>query len=115
MARGELAMARCTVPVTTAIVRGDVVPTLIEWPDSRHPTDRMTDSGTRLTAIAGEHPEPLHVRTLLATLGLSDTLKVTYAQVAAPRRDDLARRARVDRRTLGAYTRDRLRSRAARR
>ena len=56
------------------------------------PADRMTDSGLRLTAIAGEHPEPASVRTLLATLGLSDTLKVTYAK--SPRLAAMIRTAR---------------------
>jgi hypothetical protein len=57
-----------------------LVPTLIQWPDARHPTDNMTDSGCRLVAVAGEHPEPASVRAELAALGLSDTMKVTYGK-----------------------------------
>ena len=40
----------------------------------------MADSACRLVAIAGEHPEPASVRAELATLGLSDTMKVTYGK-----------------------------------
>jgi hypothetical protein len=69
-----------------------LVPTVIEWSETRHPADRMTDTGLRLTAIAGEHPEPAAVRAPLATLGLSDTLKVTYAK--SPRLAAMIRTAR---------------------
>jgi hypothetical protein len=34
----------------------------------------------RLVALAGEHPDPAPVRTALAALGLSETLKVTYGR-----------------------------------
>ena len=56
------------------------MPTLIQWADTRHPTDAMEDSGRRLVLIAGEHPEPDHVRRQIAALGLAATLKVTYAK-----------------------------------
>jgi hypothetical protein len=91
MARGDFTW-RITIPDDGHRPGRGLVPTLIEWPDSRHPTDRMTDSGLRLTAIAGEHPEPATVRTLLATLGLNDTLKVTYAK--SPRLAAMIRTAR---------------------
>ena len=66
---------------TTAIGRDAAwCPTLIQWPDARHPTDNMPDSGCRLVAVAGEHPEPALVRAELAALGLSDTMKVTYGK-----------------------------------
>jgi hypothetical protein len=57
-----------------------LVPTLIEWSDAKHPSQRLADSGLRLVALAGEHPEPAPVRAELAALGLSDMLKVTYAR-----------------------------------
>jgi hypothetical protein len=56
------------------------VPTLIEWPDARHPTDRLPASGVALVAMAAEHPEPAPIRDTLAALGLSETLKVTYGR-----------------------------------
>ena len=57
-----------------------LVPTLLQWDGTAHPTDRLPDSGRRLVLLAGEHPEPATVREDIAALGLSDTLKVTYAK-----------------------------------
>jgi len=79
MTRGDFAW-RITIPDDGHRPGRGLVPTLIQWSDARHPTDRMPDSGLRLAAIAGEHPEPATVRAQLAALGLSDTLKVTYAK-----------------------------------
>jgi len=79
MSRGDL-MWRITVPEDGHRPGRGLVPTLIQWPDARHPADNMADSGCRLVAIAGEHPEPASVRAELATLGLSDTMKVTYGK-----------------------------------
>ena len=71
---------RITIPDDGHRPGRGLVPTLIQWPDARHPTDTMTDSGCRLVAVAGEHPEPAAVRAALAALGLSDTMKVTYGK-----------------------------------
>ena len=60
-----------------------LVPTLIAWPDRRHPADGLPDRGLRLVALAGEHPDPAPVRRALGALGLADALKVTYGR--APR------------------------------
>jgi len=79
MSRGGFTW-RITVPEDGHRPGRGLVPTLIQWPDARHPTDNMADSGCRLVAIAGEHPEPASVRAELATLGLSDTMKVTYGK-----------------------------------
>jgi hypothetical protein len=43
----------------------------------------MIDAGVRVAALAAAHPEPGSMRTVLAALGLSETLKVTFD--AAPR------------------------------
>jgi hypothetical protein len=79
MARGDLAW-HITIPADGHRPGRGLVPTLIQWSDTRHPTDRMPDTGRRLAVMAGEHPEPGAVRAELAALGLSDTLKVTYAK-----------------------------------
>jgi hypothetical protein len=79
MSRGDLTW-RITVPEDGHRPGRGLVPTLIQWPDARHPTDNMPDSGCRLVAVAGEHPEPASVRAELAALGLSDTMKVTYGK-----------------------------------
>jgi hypothetical protein len=79
MRRGEFAW-RLTIPDDGHLPERGLVPTLIEWPDRRHPADALPDAGVRLVALAGEHPEPAPVRAALAALGLSDTLKVTYGR-----------------------------------
>ena len=79
MSRGDLVW-RITIPDVGHRPGRGLVPTLIQWPGAAHPTDRMPDSGCRLVAIAGEHPEPALVRGELALLGLSETMKITYGK-----------------------------------
>lgn len=79
MQRGDLRW-RITVPDDGHLPSRGLVPTLIEWSDAKHPSQRLSDSGLRLVALAAEHPEPAPVRAELAALGLSETLKVTYAR-----------------------------------
>lgn len=79
MTRGDMTW-RITIPADGHRPGRGLVPTLIQWSDARHPADRLPDSGLRLAAIAGEHPTPELTRAEIATLGLSDVLKVTYAK-----------------------------------
>jgi glyoxalase-like protein len=79
MERGDFRW-RMTIPGDGHLPGRGLIPTLIEWADARHPTDKMTDSGATLIALAGEHPEPAGVRAAVAALGLSDTLKVSYGR-----------------------------------
>ena len=79
MTRGDFRW-RITIPHDGHRPGRGLVPTVIQWPDARHPADRLLDRGLRLVAIAGEHPEPAGVRGSLAALGLSEILKVTYGK-----------------------------------
>jgi hypothetical protein len=79
MSRGDWHW-RITVPADGHLPARGLVPTLIQWPDARHPADTMPDRGLSLVALAGEHPDPAPVRTALARLGLGDHVKVTYGQ-----------------------------------
>jgi len=79
MSRGEWSW-RITVPEDGHRPGRGLVPTLLQWSGPAHPAERMPDSGRRLVALAGEHPEPADVRDDIAALGLSDTLKITYAK-----------------------------------
>lgn len=74
---------RLTVPDDGHLPGRGLVPILIEWADTRHPTDNLPPSGVELVTMAGEHPEPAPIRDALMRLGLTDTLKVTYGR--APR------------------------------
>ena len=79
MSRGDLTW-QITIPEDGHRPGRGLVPTVIQWPDRRHPSDGLADSGCTLAVMAGEHPEPGAVRTEIAALGLSDLLKVTYAK-----------------------------------
>ena len=81
MTRGDLRW-RITIPDNGHLPGAGLVPTLIQWADATHPSDRLIDYGIRVVTLAGEHPEPAPIRAALAALGLADTLKVTYAQYA---------------------------------
>jgi hypothetical protein len=71
---------RITVPVDGDLPAGGVLPSLIQWADSRHPADALPDSSLRLVALAGAHPQLGVVRATLAALALGDTIKITYAE-----------------------------------
>ncbi len=79
MARGDFSW-RITIPDDGHRPGRGLVPTLIQWSDARHPSDRLPDAGLRLAAIAGEHALPETIRAEIAALGLADTMKVTYAK-----------------------------------
>jgi len=68
-----------TIPEDGHLPGGGVLPTLIAWPDARHPTDAMPDARVRLATLAAAHPEPARIRSALTALGLGETLQVTFA------------------------------------
>jgi hypothetical protein len=75
---------RITIPDDGSRPGAGVLPTLIQWDDPRqHPSDELPDEGIHLAALAAAHPEPGAMRSALSSLGLSETLKVTFD--AAPR------------------------------
>ena len=79
ISRGDLHW-RITIPDDGHLPGAGLVPTLIQWPDGTNPADRLADCGIRLVALAGEHPDPAAIRAAIASLGLSETLKVTYGR-----------------------------------
>jgi len=81
MTRGDLNW-RITIPDDGHLPGAGLIPTLIQWSGATHPSDRLPDSGIRIVTLAGEHPDPAPIRAALVALGLTDTLKVTYAQYA---------------------------------
>ncbi|HZI82826.1 MAG TPA: VOC family protein [Casimicrobiaceae bacterium] len=74
---------RITIPGDGGLPGGGLVPTLIQWRDARHPADTLPESGLRLAALAGAHPQPATIRNALSALGLGDAIKVTFS--ATPR------------------------------
>ena len=81
MARGDFRW-RITIPDDGHRPGAGLIPTLIQWADAAHPADRLPETGVRVVALAGEHPDPAPIRAGLAALGLSETLKVTYERHA---------------------------------
>jgi hypothetical protein len=69
---------RITIPDDGHLPGEGLAPTLIQWLSGRHPADALPDSGIRLAALAGAHPEPASIRVALAALGLGETLPVTF-------------------------------------
>lgn len=76
MSRGAFTWRIC-VPEDGRLPGQGLVPAAIEWPDARHPSDGLRDTGMRLVALAGELADPAPVRSRLAQLGQSETMKVT--------------------------------------
>ena len=70
---------RITIPADGHLPGAGILPTLIQWADERHPTDTMPESGIRMAALAGAHPEPGAMHAALAALSLGETIKVTFA------------------------------------
>ena len=68
-----------TIPDDGHLPGGGVLPTLISWPDARHPTDSLPDARVRIAGLAAAHPEPDKIRAALASLGLGAALPVTFA------------------------------------
>lgn len=67
---GSLMTWRLTMPKDT------LVPFLIEWGDTVHPSTRHLPQLT-LDSFAGEHPDPTHLRETLGTLGVGLSLTRT--------------------------------------
>jgi hypothetical protein len=93
----ERAAAACAIPLgtVTPMERGDyrwritipedgkrpgkgIVPTLIQWDVPMHPADRLPQSNVSIAQVAATHSNPAYVRSALATLGLADSIRVTY-------------------------------------
>lgn len=65
---------KITIPDDGKFVLGGLVPTLIQW-QSQHPTAKLPESGLRLLALEGIHPEPARVQQNLEPLGLELTVQ----------------------------------------
>jgi hypothetical protein len=70
---------RITIPDDGHLPGEGLIPTLIEWVGAPHPADALADDHLSVVTMAGAHPEPASIRAALASLGLAEMLKVTYA------------------------------------
>ena len=53
-------------------------PTLIQWDVPMHPADGLPASKVSIAQVAGTHSDPAHVRSALASLGLAESVRVSY-------------------------------------
>jgi len=77
MSRGDYRW-RITIPDDGALPARGLVPTLIQWDVPFHPADKLPVSNVSVTQLAATCTEPAPVRAALGSLGLSESLRVTY-------------------------------------
>lgn len=68
-----------TIPDDGNLLEGGLVPTLIGWGDTPHPTAQLADVGCRLVGLRGFHPEPARVAEKLGKLGLEGALELVQS------------------------------------
>lgn len=88
MSRGDLEWD-ITIPDDGELLEGGLIPTVIAWGDTPHPTTRLPDSGCRLIGLRGLHPQPERVAARLRALGAELGLEASptpllLAQVQTP-------------------------------
>jgi glyoxalase-like protein len=68
---------RITIPADGRPPEEGVAPMLIQWETEAHPAAALPDQGCSLARLEGFHPEPDHVRSLLARLGFAGDFTVS--------------------------------------
>jgi hypothetical protein len=74
MKRGKLSWRMAFPPQRQDM--DNLIPALIQWDGGTSAAARLADSGCRLLALEGEHPEAEAVRNALARRGLEEVLRV---------------------------------------
>lgn len=95
--RGQLEW-EITIPDDGEPLEGGLIPTLIAWGHTPHPTAQLADVGCRLVGLRGFHPEPERVAKRLERLGLEGTLELVQSGAAGLEAEILTGARRV---TLG--------------
>jgi hypothetical protein len=75
MSRGDLHW-ELTLTEDGRLPGGGVIPFLIDWKNSAHPTSVMAESGCSLVRIRGFHPQPETILPVLETLGASPFIEL---------------------------------------
>jgi hypothetical protein len=88
MSRGDLEWD-ITIPDDGELLEHGLIPTVIAWGDTPHPTTRLPDSSCRLLGLRGLHPRPERVAARLWALGAELELEASptpalVAQVQTP-------------------------------
>ncbi|WP_420474204.1 VOC family protein [Noviherbaspirillum sp. ST9] len=82
MQRGALEW-RITIRDDGALVEGGTLPTVIQWPDGAHPTQKMPASGCSLVRLDVFHPQPTHLREAWRRIGLAEDERLRIASAAS--------------------------------
>lgn len=69
MSRGALQW-RITIPADGKLILDGVMPSLIQWNSSSHPTDNMADLGCSLVKLEGFHPQAREIAAWMVQIGL---------------------------------------------
>jgi len=71
---------KITVPNDGELPEGGVLPVLIEWPNSKHPTDTMPESNVFLEEIELFHPQPNEIKHILSRLNIHGPIRVNLGR-----------------------------------
>ena len=80
MQRGDLHWL-ITIPDDGHLPGEGVLPTLIDWGDTPHPTTKLPGRGLKLAKLRGFHPQPEEVEKILAELGLEEVIEIRRGEV----------------------------------
>lgn len=85
MQRGALEW-QITIREDGALLEDGTLPTMIQWPDGVHPTQKMPESGCSLVRLEAFHPQPSLLRKAWTSIGLAedDRLGISQAGAASP-------------------------------
>lgn len=67
---------RLTIPTDGRLVLGGVMPGLIQWQPSGHPTDTLADLGCSLVKLEGFHPEATAITASLEDIALQSRIAI---------------------------------------
>jgi len=61
-----------TIPDDGGFLEGGTIPTVIQWPEGVHPTQKLPASGCRLERLEAFHPQPSRLREAWSSIGLQE-------------------------------------------
>lgn len=82
MQRGTLEW-QITIPDDGAMLAGGAIPTVIQWPESVHPTQKLPESGCCLEQLDVFHPQPSRLREAWSRIGLRENARLSIRDAAS--------------------------------
>ena len=81
MQRGTLEW-QITIPDDGGLVEGGTMPTVIQWPEGVHPTQKLPVSGCRLERLEAFHPRPARLREAWSSIGLQENAQLSIREAS---------------------------------